>query len=258
MVARVSKRVRQQLVRLLLAIGEGDGEETANVLAAMGHPLTDYDAAAFRDDVSHLVSGALSLGNDLQAGSVLVSLARISGSHGLRPPAEMSMIGKALLNLDQATAHLDPDFAPAEAIRDNVSAIFASSLRTSPGGILAAAIEAKEFTAQLPKRANRILDSLAQGQFTVHVDAIDEHRLHLVLQRIANRLTLGLVIAATIIGAAMMMRVETDTRILGFPAIAMLFFTFAVVAGIALAVQIVLTDRKVARTARHNAAPPTS
>ena len=165
----------------------------------------------------------------------------------LRPPAEMAMIGKALLNLDQTTSHLDPDFSPADAIRDNVSDIFASSLKVSPGGVLAAAIEAKEFTALLPKRANRILDALARGEMRVHVDAIDEQRLHLVLQRIANRLTLGIIIAATIIGAAMMMRVETDARIFGFPAIAMVFFTIAVVAALALGVQIVLTDRKLGR-----------
>lgn len=256
MVATVPGRLQEQVVKLLLSIGDGDGEETARILADMGHPVDGYDPAAFRDDVSHLVSEAVASGADLQAGTVLVELSRLSGLHGLRPPAEMSMIGKALLNLDQATVHLDPDFAPAEAIRDNVSQIFASSLKTSPGGLLSAAIEAKEFTAQLPKRANRILDSLAQGEFTLHVEAIDEHRLHLVLQRVANRLTLGLIIAATIIGAAMMMRVETDSRIFGFPAIAMLFFTFAVISGAALGVQIVLTDRKVARTARHSSAPP--
>src|SRR5699024_4917288 len=124
---------------------------------------------------------------------------------------------------------------------------FASSLKTSPGGLLAAAIEAKEFTAHLPKRANRILDSVARGELRVQVDAIDEQRLHLVLQRIANRLTLGLIIAATIIGAAMMMRVETEVTFLGFPAIAMVFFVVAVLAAVALGVHIVLTDRKVAR-----------
>lgn len=250
MVATVPARVQTQIVKLLLAISDGDGEECAQVLAEMGHPLEDYDAAAFRDEVAHLVSEAVGSGPDMEAGRVLVDLSRISGSHGLRPPAEMSMVGKALLNLDQATAHLDPTFAPAEAIRDNVSEIFASSLKTSPGGILAAAIEAKEFTALLPKRANRILDALSQGELRVNVDAIDEQRLHLVLQRVANRLTLGLIIAATIIGAAMMMRVETDARIFGFPAIAMVFFTIAVVAAIALGVQIVLTDRKLARTHR--------
>lgn len=248
MIATVPQRVQTHVTKLLLAINDGDGEEAAAVLADMGHALDDYDASGFHDDVSHLVSEAVASGSDLEAGRLLVELSRLSGVHGLRPPAEMAMIGKALLNLDQTTSHLDPDFSPSEAIRDNVSDIFASSLKTSPGGLLSAAIEAKEFTAHLPKRANRILDSLARGQLRLQVDAIDEQRLHLVLQRVANRLTLGLIIAATIIGAAMMMRVETDVTILGFPAIAMVFFTAAVLAAVALGVHIVLTDRKVART----------
>lgn len=248
MVATVPQRVQSHVTKLLLAINDGEGEEAAAVLADMGHPLEDHDAAAFRDDVAHLVSEAVASGSDLQAGRLLVELSRLSGVHGLRPPAEMAMIGKALLNLDQTTVHLDPDFSPADAIRDNVSDIFASSLKVSPGGLLTAAIEAKEFTAQLPKRANRILDTLARGEMRVRVDAIDEQRLHLVLQRVGNRLTLGLIIAATIIGAAMMMRVETDARVLGFPAIAMVFFSVAVLAAVALAVHIVLTDRAVARS----------
>jgi hypothetical protein len=162
----------------------------------------------------------------------------------------MSMIGKALLNLDQTTLHLDPDFDPAAAIRSNLSELLASGLKVSPAGIMAAAIEAKEFTSLLPKRGNRILDALAEGEFTMRVRAIDEEQLHTVLQRVANRVTLGLVIAATVLGAALMMRVPTDHRIFGYPAIAMCLFLFAVLAGAALAGWIVLTDRKVAQAAR--------
>ncbi|HEU4810926.1 MAG TPA: AarF/UbiB family protein [Nocardioides sp.] len=246
MVAAVPPRLQDKVVKLLLAIGDGDGEEVAGVLAGMGHPLDDYDAASFRSDVAHLVSEAAAAGPELQAGTVLVELSRLSGVHGLRPPAEMSMIGKALLNLDQATLHLDPDFDPAEAIRSNVTELLTSGLKVSAGGIMAAAIEAKEFTSMLPKRGNRILDSLAEGEFTMRVRAIDEERLHTVLQRVANRVTLGIVIAATVLGAAMMMRVPTEHRILGYPALAMVLFSFAVLAGVALAVWIVLTDRKVA------------
>lgn len=250
MVASVPTRLQDQVAKLLLAISDGDGDEAAQVLAGMGHPLVDYDAAAFRDEVSHLVSEAVNSGSDLQAGTVLVELSRVSGVHGLMPPAEMSLIGKALLNLDQATLHLDPDFSPAEALRDNLSDMLASGLKVSPGGLMAAALEAKEFTAMLPKRANRILDTLAEGEFHLQVDAIDEERLHTVLQRVANRITLGIVIAATILGAAMMMRVPGGSRILGLPAVALFFFTFAVLAGVALTVWIVSTDRKVARTGR--------
>jgi ubiquinone biosynthesis protein len=231
-----------------MAISDGNGEQVARVLADLGHPLDGYDPEAFRDDVTHLVSEAMAEGAELQAGTVLVELSRVSGSHHLRPPAEMSMIGKALLNLDQTTVHLDPDFAPAEAIRGNVRELLRSGLKTSPGDLVAAALDAKEFTSQLPRRANQILDALAEGQLQLRVDAMDEERLHVVLQRLANRLTLGLVIAATIMGAALLMQVQTDQRIGGYPAIALVFFVIAVLGAVALAVWILVTDRKVART----------
>lgn len=250
MVVSVSPRLQDHVLKMLLSISDGDGEETARVLAGMGHPLPDYDAAAFRDDVTHLVSEAINAGSDLQVGTVLVELSRLSGSHGLRPPAEMSMIGKALLNLDEATLHLDPEFSPTESLRDNVGKMMAGGLSVSPGGLMAAAVEAKEFTAMLPKRANRILDNLAEGEFHLQVHAIDEERLHTVLQRIANRITFGMVIAATILGAALLARVPGGSRVLGLPVVALVFFVLAVSAGIALTAWIIRTDRKVARTER--------
>ena len=256
MVAHVPPRIQRLVVRLLAAISDDNGEQAAIVLAEMGRPLEEYDARAFREDVTRLVSESVAEGAALQAGSVLVELSRISGAHGLRPPPEMSLIGKALLNLDRSILHLDPEFAPAEAIRDNVGEILLGSLKTSPGSLVAAALDTKEFTSQLPRRANRILESLADGTMRVTVDAIDEERLHTVLQRVANRLTLGLVIAATIIGAAMLIQVPTEHRFLGYPVIAMVLFAAAVLGGGCLAAWIVITDRKVARTERRS--PPVS
>jgi ubiquinone biosynthesis protein len=255
MVASVPRRLQDKLVKLLVAIGEGDGEETALVLAEMGRPLDGYDAAKFRDDVSHLVSSAVSAGNDLQAGTVVMELQRISGAHGLRPPAEMSMVGKALLNLDQATSHLDPDFAAADAIRDNLSRVMTHGLGTSPGGVLRAALEAKEFTTQLPRRANRILDTLAEGELHLRVDAIDEERLLTVMQRVANRLVLGIIVAATLLGAALMMRIPTEQRTWGYPTIALTFFLFAALGGAVLSVWILVSDRRTARRARSTDQP---
>ena len=249
MTAAVPPRIQNDIIKLLLSISDGDGEETAVVLAAMGHPLDSFDAAAFRDDVSHLVSEALASGSDISVGTVLMDLSRLSGHHGLRPPAEMSMVGKALLNLDRATSHLDPHFAPAVAIRKNVSDIFAAGLKMSAEGLIAAAIESKTFISQLPGRANRIMDSLADGELRIQVQAIDEERLHTVIQRVANRVTLGIIIAATILGAALVMRVPSRWTVLGYPGLAILFFVFAVCAGITMATWIFLTDRKVARSA---------
>lgn len=248
MVTTVPPRIQEKALRLLVAIGDDNGEQAARVLSEMGQPLDHYDPLAFRDDVTHLVSEAVAEGADLEAGRVLVELSRTAVGHGLRPPPEMAMIGKALLNLDLTTAHLDPSFAPAEAIRRHVREILRSGLRTSPGDLVASALDVKEFTAELPRRANRILDSLADGEFRIRVDALDEERLHTVLQRLATRVTLGMVIASTILGASLLMQVPTDHRILGYPAIAIVLFTVAILGGAALAAWVVVTDRKVART----------
>ncbi|HYF71951.1 MAG TPA: AarF/UbiB family protein [Nocardioides sp.] len=252
MVTTVAPRLRDQVVKLLISIGDGDGDEAAAVLAALGHPLQDFDAAAFRADVGQLVSEAATAGPDVQAGTALVQLSQISGRHGLRPPAEMSMVGKALLNLDQVTLHLDPTFDPAAAVRDSLMSLMRSGLSVSGAGIMSAALEAKEFTANLPRRGNRILEALSEGELSVRVHAVDEERLHTVLHRVANRLTFGIVIAATVVGAAMMMRVPSEHRVLGYPVVAMAFFVFAVLSGGGLIAWVLLTDRRVARERRQD------
>ena len=64
------------------------------------------------------------------------------------------------------------------------------------------------------------------------------------LQKTANRISLRLVLAALIVGAALLMQVPTSFRILGYPGLAMILFLLAVTGGAALAVTIVMSDRK--------------
>jgi predicted unusual protein kinase regulating ubiquinone biosynthesis (AarF/ABC1/UbiB family) len=255
MVATLTPELQDRLVKLLLAISEGDGPGAANILAAIGRPLDGYDEHAFQAGAADLVTAALSAPNGAQAGTVMVDLSRLSGACGLRPPAEMALVGKALLNLDQTTTHLDPGFDPSQAIRANLTQIMQSRMHSSPGSLLAAAMEAKDFTARLPGRVNSVLDSLAQGSFTVKVDALDEVQFLHVLQRLATRVTMGLVLAALVVGAALMMQVPTKSRILGYPAIAMVAFLLAALAGTVLLASVLITDRRIARRSKANRTP---
>ena len=254
MVHTVPPSLQDKIVKLLLAISEGNGEETATILARLGRRFDDFNEPAFRGAVADLVTRSVAVGSDVQAGAVLLELSRVSGAEGLQPPAEMAMIGKALLNLDQVTAHLDPRFAPADAIRRHTADILQSRIRPSPASLFAAAMEAKDFTTQLPGRLNRLMDAISEGDFGIKVDVIDEARFLHVIQRLANRLASGMVLAALIVGAALMMQVPTHTRILGYPAIAMVFFLLAAFGGSALLFSALTVDRRVAR--RHKQAPP--
>jgi hypothetical protein len=96
------------------------------------------------------------------------------------------------------------------------------------------------------------MDAVAEGQFQLKVDALDEPQLLTVLQRLANRLASGLVIAALVVGAALMMQIPTKSRLLGYPSIAIVCFGLAVLGGVALLLSVILADRRISRTARAN------
>ena len=74
------------------------------------------------------------------------------------------------------------------------------------------------------------------NKLKITVDALDEDLLMAGLQKIANRITLGLILAALIVGASMLMRIETNFTIFGYPGLAALFFLAASAGGVALAV----------------------
>jgi len=250
MVARVPSAMRKLLVKLLLALSDGDGKAAADAAVALGRPLEDFDGRAFCARASDLVERSHGLSvQELDAGSMVMELMRVSGDHGLRLPPELSMLGKALLNLDQVAKALDPDFDPSQAIRRHTDSILESQMRPSAGSAFSALLEARDFVEQLPGRVNKVMDAMAEGTFHLDVHAFDEAELMRGFQKVANRLTMGLVLAALIIGASMLVRVETSSTLFGYPTLAILTFLGAMACAAALLLSILRADRKVnART----------
>jgi ubiquinone biosynthesis protein len=104
-------------------------------------------------------------------------------------------------------------------------------------------------------RVNKILDATASNKFGFKIDTgIDAGGLMGGLQTVANRITVGLVLAALVVGAAMLMQIPTSFTIWGYPGLAMLFFLAAAGGGLALLFRIALTDRQRRRDTRHHAA----
>ena len=176
----------------------------------------------------------------------MLMLARMSAERGIRVEPELTMLGKTLLNLDQVGRTLDPDFDPNAAIRRNAAELTRQRVRKSlsPGNLFAGVMELKEFAENLPRRVNTILDHVASNSLEVKVDAIDEKMLLEGFIKVANRITMGLILASLIVGAALLMRVETTFRILGYPGLAIVCFFFAAAGGVTLVFNILWSDHK--------------
>ncbi|MGK0190117.1 MAG: ubiquinone biosynthesis protein [Verrucomicrobiales bacterium] len=95
----------------------------------------------------------------------------------------------------------------------------------------------------MPSKLSQILDTVANNDLRINVDAIDERSIVDGFQKIANRITVGIILGSTIMGAAMMMQVETRFTLLGYPGIAIIFFLFAAIGGFGLACSIIFKDR---------------
>jgi ubiquinone biosynthesis protein len=247
MVVRLLPGFRDNVLRLLLAISEGKGEEAAEVTIRMGEPKPRFNKTDFTKRIGELVAehGEASL-SKFNSGQVVLEITKISADCWFRLPSEFTMVAKTLLNLDRVVFTLDPGFEPTAIIRQRAMEILQRNLMQSiaPNNLIGGVVEIKEFVEKLPGRVNKILDTIGNNEFKVDVNAIDEKIVLEGLQKVANRISLGLVLAALIVGASMLMRVETPFKILGYPGFAMIFFLLAAIAGVALVVTIVMTDVK--------------
>ncbi len=246
MVGRVMPGLQEQLLQLLLAIAEGRGDDAADIAIKIGDKKEGFDEAQFRRGVGEIVAtqqGATI--EKMQVGRLVLEVTQTSAANNIRVPAELTMLGKTLLNLDQVGRTIAPDFDPNAAIRREAAQIMQQRLvkSLSPGNLFSGVLELKDLLQRLPARINKIIDAIANNEMKISVDAIDEKTLVLGFQKVANRITVGLIIAALIIGAAMMMRVETTFRIWGYPGLAILLFLGAAGAGIVLLVNILFYDK---------------
>jgi ubiquinone biosynthesis protein len=246
MVGRVTSDFQDNLLRLLLAISEGRGEDAAQITISMGEKKGGFDEGQFRRKVGDIVVRHTDASlNKIDAGAVVLEITRIAADCGFRLPPEFTMIAKTLLNLDRVVYTLSPSFDPNKTIRRYATEILQHRMLKAlePGNVMTSLIDLKDFVERLPSRVNKILDAVGNNDLQIKVDALDEKVLMEGAQKIANRITVGLVIGSMIVGAALLMRVDTAFKIFGYPGIAIIFFLLAGAAAIYLVVTILFYDQ---------------
>ena len=245
MVAQFSKRMREFLLRLLLALSKDNGEEIAEILLEMSEPGDLATIAEFRREISVMVDeNRNSTAQDMETGKLLIQMNRSAAMNGIHLPVEVNILGKVLLNMDQIIAFLAPEYDLRSAVRTYMSKLMQTKFLKdlAPEEIFTMLLNSKNLAEKLPQRINKITENLADNKFRMEIEALDEKRLTDGFQKIANRITLGLIIAAMIIGAAMLMSVPSPFMLFGYPGLAIIFFILAAVGGIGLCYTIIFGD----------------
>jgi ubiquinone biosynthesis protein len=247
MVGHTTPGMQHALLKILIAVSEGRSEEACKVIEDISETESDFDRQTFHKRIAQVIADQRNMElQKINVGTTLLQVTRIGAQLGLYVPSELTVLGKTLLQLDQVGKVLDPEFDPNAAVRRNAAAIMSQRVNrdATQGSILSSLLEMKEFVGGLPSRLNKVLDAVGNREMEVKVRTPDVDVFLTGMEKVANRITTGIVLAALIIGASLLMRVETDFRVFGYPGFAMLLFVAAATMGFWLVITIILHDRR--------------
>jgi len=226
-------QMRQELARFLLLLCDGQGDQAADVAIELGETEKGFDPVAFRRQVA-AITAEHSTNPSSHLGRQVFAYMGAGGMHGLVMPPPMVLFGKAISQLEQTLKFIDPDIdimATVHRFGERAIRNVATSRFTISQAYRSLA-DAAELSAEMPGRINRFTRLLADNEFRIHVDAIDEDRLISGLQKIANRITAGLVVSAMILAASLLLRPMVGQISAGtVTSLAVLFFVLAAIAG---------------------------
>ncbi len=208
MTAHLTPSLRDQCVRLLYGLSDDQGEDVAEVLIEMGEPLEGFDRVAYAREINELVAQAYGSDvSEMQAGALLNKVITVSYQRGLRLPADLTLLAKTLVHLGGVTRSLDPSFEPAVAIRENIGEIVAERMRSrlNPRLVYRALSEGANLMTNLPRRIDLITKRLADNELSARLEVPQVNVLVEGLQKVANRVFSGLVLAGLIVASAMLL-----------------------------------------------------
>jgi predicted unusual protein kinase regulating ubiquinone biosynthesis (AarF/ABC1/UbiB family) len=239
MTAHLTETMRNAVIRLLLSMAENQGDAAAQTLIEIGEHTQTFDRVAYVRDVSALIAKhADETVADTPAGLVLYEMISIGYREGLKLPAELTLLAKALFNLDAITRSLDPSFNPSETIRDYATNIANERARRdlSPRRLFQIASDTSDLVNALPRRLDAITEKMARNDFAFRIDTPQLPMLLSGMEKIANRIFIGLVLAGLLIAASSLLQYW---RRLGIVAIAI-----AAGLGLWMVLAVLINDRR--------------
>ena len=239
MTARLSTLLREQVVRLLLDLADNRGDDAAAVLVEIGTELPGFDRDAYVREIAALMARNFDLTiGELDAGKVLFDLINISFQRGLRMPAELTLLAKAMFNLDMVTKSIDASYSPIPTIRDFGNQIAADRAKRelNPRRLYQLAAEGSDLVMALPHRLDLITSRLAANELAFGIEIPQLTLMMLALQKVANRVFCGLILAGLLVASGMIYPYARSLGLMGF--------VLAAVIGIWMVLAILWGDRE--------------
>jgi predicted unusual protein kinase regulating ubiquinone biosynthesis (AarF/ABC1/UbiB family)/nucleotide-binding universal stress UspA family protein len=205
MVGEVGPDIRELLMLLLMAFWQEDVSFLSDVVLMLSgeDQRSDIDIGAFTEELGSLMARYRHLSlKEIQLGPILQEITEISLRHDVRLPASLALTGKALAQMQLATAELDPTLDPFSVAGQFVVKNLTGRIKEGldPKRMFYEAQKLRVRFARLIESVERLAGARPGPKLQVYFRGTE--RLEGTIQRAGRRLSLALAAGSSLVGAA--------------------------------------------------------
>ena len=245
---RLSSHDRRAVRDMVFSVARCDSAGLADGLLRFSvSGVSDVDQAHLLADLDAIVADfGLSDLADLDIGAFMNALISMAQKDGIELPGTVTMLARSLVTLEGVAHDLLPDTSIVQIIGDHIRAHtgreemvrrearrLADETVAATHGLLGAAAEAK-----------LAMRMLTRGQLRVNLDMPGTMDPLEDLARIANRLTMSVIVAGLFIGSSVVYYARIQPVIFGIPIIGFLGYLAAFLLGVWVAMDIIRENRR--------------
>lgn len=231
----LTRRLRHTLADLFIAAAAHDAERVVQIGASLAGPRAKPDYRAMEKEVTLALRDNFNfaIGRE-QVGRVILKLLEIFGRNRISVSRDYALMAKAVLSIEEVGRTLDPGFDLRSVARPVLRELHRE--RASPRALFAKArtffSSALGRLGDLPSGFDRLLRRLEQDDLSINLqhhglDDVDDS-----LKTASNRITLGLIIGALIIGSSQIVTTGIRPYLFGYPALGIIGYLLSALLGL--------------------------
>ena len=246
MMGRVDLASREDFVDLMLSIARGDEKKAVDALLELTSPQKEPDRRMLERDVSEFIDqySYMPLG-ELEMGELITRLLKTATLHRLSVPPNLFLMMKALASVEGLGRELDPGFDAVERATPFIKRIRMG--RFMPGRLAVDVVDSGTYIfrmlREVPDEIRKILKLARQGLLMVEFEHRGLEPMLATHERISNRIAFAIVLAALIIGSALIVLSGIPPKWQEIPVIGLVGFLIAGLMGFWLLITIMRRGR---------------
>ena len=243
MMGRLDPQTRATLTELVLAIASSDAQRCAQLTLNLTEPLKPVNLVRLESDYSRLLGRYYGISLDrFNTAEAFGAVIETGIRNHLRWPANIGLYTKSLANLEGAARQFNPNINLMAEIKPLIVDLFRQQLAGDDPAqlLLRTGLEFRNLSLSAPRQLGFLLDRLSDEtlQWNVRIQGLDS--VQRSIERAANRRAFSTVVAALIIGAAIITNTQTTVQL---QSLSTLLFAAASFLGLWLIVSILRSGR---------------